>query len=154
MRIITKTVFKLSWKSAVFLQRPLSTNLGRYFCCYAQIKYTVIGHVSWTLNPYELPNNLMTKKFKFFKHLCLLCLGQWNSSYIGLHTIDGGPNYNQYSWDNTTNSADFNEKQKCHVDILQDTFPTLCQWIDFFYSKQYTYVHFPEHYIYSNKTGV
>lgn len=54
------------------------------------------------------------------------------------------------------NSADFNEKQKCHVDILQDTFPTVCQWTDlfFFYSKQYTYVHFPEHYIYSNKTGV
>ena len=32
------------------------------------------------------------------------------------------------------NSADFNEKQKCHVDILQDTFPTLCQWTDFFFT--------------------
>ena len=40
------------------------------------------------LHPYELPNNLMIKKFKFFKHLCLLCLGQWSSSYIEMHTID------------------------------------------------------------------
>ena len=39
------------------------------------------------------------------------------------------------------NSADFNEKQKCHVDILQDTFPTLCQWTDlFFFLLQTVYV--------------